>query len=51
MFNRLPAWLRQHVAALRLLIVFTVVLGIGYPLVDHRRSPRSPACSTAPTAH
>lgn len=33
MFNRLPAWLRQYAAALRLLIVFTVVLGIGYPLV------------------
>jgi potassium-transporting ATPase KdpC subunit len=33
MFDRLPTWLRQHVAALRLLIVFTVVLGIGYPIV------------------
>jgi K+-transporting ATPase ATPase C chain len=33
MFDRLPAWLRQHVAALRALIVFTVIFGIGYPLV------------------
>jgi potassium-transporting ATPase KdpC subunit len=33
MFNRLPAWLRQYAASLRLLLVFTVVLGIGYPLV------------------
>jgi K+-transporting ATPase ATPase C chain len=33
MFDRLPTWLRQHVAALRALIVFTVVFGIGYPLV------------------
>jgi K+-transporting ATPase ATPase C chain len=33
MFNRMPDWVRQHVAALRALIVFTVVLGIGYPLV------------------
>jgi potassium-transporting ATPase KdpC subunit len=31
--NRLPVWLRQHVAALRLLLVCTVVFGIGYPLV------------------
>jgi K+-transporting ATPase ATPase C chain len=30
--NRLPNWLRQHLAAVRLLLVFTVVLGIGYPL-------------------
>lgn len=30
--TRLPNWLRQHLAALRLLAVFTVVLGIGYPL-------------------
>lgn len=33
MFDRLPTWLRQHLAALRLLIVFTVVLGIAYPVV------------------
>jgi len=33
MFDRLPTWLRQHLAALRALIVFTVVFGIGYPLV------------------
>lgn len=33
MFDRLPTWLRQHVAALRALIVFTVVFGIGYPVV------------------
>ena len=31
--SRLPGWVRQHLAALRLLVVFTVVLGIGYPLV------------------
>jgi K+-transporting ATPase ATPase C chain len=33
MFNRLPTSFRQHAAALRILIVFTVVFGIGYPLV------------------
>jgi K+-transporting ATPase ATPase C chain len=33
MVNRLPAWLRQYAAALRLLLVFTVVLGIAYPIV------------------
>jgi potassium-transporting ATPase KdpC subunit len=33
MFSRMPSWVRQHVAALRALVVFTVVLGIGYPLV------------------
>jgi K+-transporting ATPase ATPase C chain len=33
MFSRLPASLRQHAAALRILAVFTVVFGIGYPLV------------------
>ena len=27
-----PPWIRQHVVALRALLVFTVVLGIGYPL-------------------
>jgi K+-transporting ATPase ATPase C chain len=30
---RLPSWLSQHLAALRALLVFTVLLGIGYPLV------------------
>jgi K+-transporting ATPase ATPase C chain len=30
---RLPSWIRQHLAALRALLVFTVVLGIAYPLV------------------
>jgi len=29
----LPLWLRQHLAALRALLVLTVVLGIGYPLL------------------
>jgi K+-transporting ATPase ATPase C chain len=29
---RLPSLLGQHLAALRLLLVFTVVLGVGYPL-------------------
>jgi K+-transporting ATPase ATPase C chain len=33
MFSRLPASVRQHAAALRILIVFTVIFGIGYPLV------------------
>jgi K+-transporting ATPase ATPase C chain len=32
MFSRMPSWVRQYVAALRALVVFTVVLGIGYPL-------------------
>jgi K+-transporting ATPase ATPase C chain len=31
--DHLPGWLRQHVAALRMLIVFTVLLGVAYPLV------------------
>lgn len=30
--HRLPIWLRHHVAALRGLVVLTVILGIGYPL-------------------
>jgi K+-transporting ATPase ATPase C chain len=30
---RLPSWLSQHLAALRVLLVLTVLLGIGYPLV------------------
>ena len=29
---RLPSWLAQHVAALRALLVFTVLLGLVYPL-------------------
>jgi K+-transporting ATPase ATPase C chain len=29
---RLPHWLSQHVAALRALVVLTVLLGVGYPL-------------------
>jgi len=29
---RLPSWLAQHIAALRALLVLTVLLGIGYPL-------------------
>jgi K+-transporting ATPase ATPase C chain len=30
---RLPSWLNQHLAALRALLVFTVLLGLAYPLV------------------
>jgi K+-transporting ATPase ATPase C chain len=30
---RLPAWLAQHLAAARALIVFTAVLGLAYPLL------------------
>ncbi|GGN65635.1 potassium-transporting ATPase KdpC subunit [Actinoplanes lobatus] len=30
---RLPAWLAQHLAALRALLVFTVILGLAYPLL------------------
>jgi K+-transporting ATPase ATPase C chain len=29
---RLPSWLAQHIAALRALLVFTVLLGLAYPL-------------------
>lgn len=29
----MPSWLRRHLAALRLLLVATVTLGIGYPLL------------------
>ncbi|PSK62074.1 Potassium-transporting ATPase KdpC subunit [Micromonospora sp. MH33] len=29
---RLPTWLAQHLAALRALLVFTVLLGVAYPL-------------------
>jgi potassium-transporting ATPase KdpC subunit len=31
--NRLPSWLRQHIAALRGLLVFTVLCGVIYPVV------------------
>jgi len=31
--NRFPGFVRQHIAALRLLLVFTVVTGIIYPVV------------------
>jgi K+-transporting ATPase ATPase C chain len=31
--NRLPTFLRQHVAALRLLLAFTVLVGIVYPVL------------------
>ena len=31
--NRLPSWIRQHIAALRGLLVFTVICGIAYPVV------------------
>lgn len=30
--THLPSWLRQHLAALRALLIFTVILGIVYPL-------------------
>jgi K+-transporting ATPase ATPase C chain len=30
---RLPSWVAQHLAALRALLVFTVLLGLAYPLV------------------
>ncbi len=30
---RLPSWVAQHIAALRALLVFTVLLGLAYPLV------------------
>jgi K+-transporting ATPase ATPase C chain len=32
MAARLPGWVRQHLAAARALLVFTVLLGLGYPL-------------------
>ena len=31
--NRLPGWVRQHIAGLRALLVFTVLCGIIYPVV------------------
>ena len=37
---RLPSWLGQHLAALRALLVLTVLLGVAYPLA----SPASRSC-------
>jgi potassium-transporting ATPase KdpC subunit len=31
--NRLPSFIRQHIAGLRLLLVFTVITGIIYPVI------------------
>jgi potassium-transporting ATPase KdpC subunit len=31
--NRLPSWIRQHIAALRGLLVFTVICGVLYPVL------------------
>jgi len=31
--NRLPGWVRQHLVALRGLLVFTAIVGIAYPVV------------------
>jgi len=31
--NRLPGWVRQHIAGLRALLIFTVLCGIIYPVV------------------
>jgi len=31
--NRLPGWVRQHLAALRALLILTVITGIAYPVV------------------
>jgi len=31
--NRLPSWVRQHIAALRGLLIFTVICGVAYPLL------------------
>jgi K+-transporting ATPase ATPase C chain len=31
--NRLPGWVRQHLVALRGLLVFTLICGIAYPVV------------------
>ncbi|HEY7103406.1 MAG TPA: potassium-transporting ATPase subunit C [Mycobacteriales bacterium] len=33
MATRLPGWLRQHLAAVRALLVLTVLVGLAYPLV------------------
>jgi potassium-transporting ATPase KdpC subunit len=32
MATRLPAWIRQHLAAVRAVLVFTILLGLAYPL-------------------
>jgi potassium-transporting ATPase KdpC subunit len=31
--NRLPGWVRQHIVALRGLLIFTAIVGIAYPVV------------------
>jgi K+-transporting ATPase ATPase C chain len=31
--HRLPSWIRQHIAALRGLLVFTIICGVLYPVV------------------
>jgi K+-transporting ATPase ATPase C chain len=31
--NRLPGWVRQHIAGLRALLIFTLICGIIYPVV------------------
>jgi K+-transporting ATPase ATPase C chain len=31
--NRLPSWVRQHIVGLRVLLLFTVITGIIYPVV------------------
>ena len=31
--NRLPSYVRQHLVGLRVLLVFTVITGIIYPLI------------------
>ena len=46
---RLPTWLAQHLAALRALLVFTVLLGLAYPLVMVGVA-QLPACTARPTA-
>jgi len=30
---RIPSWITQHIAALRALVVLTIIVGIGYPLL------------------
>ncbi len=30
---RLPSWIGQHLAAVRVLLVLTVLLGLAYPLL------------------
>ena len=41
--SSLPSWLRQHLAALRALLVLTVIVGVAYPLVITGRRPDSRA--------